>query len=118
MYAEGRQPMSQLDRGQQTRIMYIELKSGHSDNGFACIGRVSFSKTGRSLYYHRKRFQRIAGGGVSGNYFDVDTGDEYWISGVKRDRRDRHWAGSGPVVIDEDVREEYFALVGKAPPQC
>ena len=41
-----------------------------------------------------------------------NTGDEYWISGVKRNREDRHWAGSGPVEIDDDAREEYETLVG------
>ena len=32
----------------------------------------------------KKRFQRLKGSGISGNYFDVETGDEYWISGVKK----------------------------------
>jgi hypothetical protein len=50
--------------------------------------------------------------GVRGNHVDVDTGEEFWISGVKRDRQDRHWAGRGPVEIDEDAREEYERLVG------
>ena len=102
---------SQLTRGNKTRVMYIELKSGHGDSGPARIGRVSFSKTGRTVYYNGRTFRRTKGGGVAGNFFDVDTGEEYWISGVKRDRSDRHWAGSGAVGIDDDVREEYFALL-------
>jgi hypothetical protein len=32
---------------------------------------------------------------------------------VKKDRQDRHWAGGGPVVIDDDVRDEYEQLVGR-----
>ena len=96
----------------KTRIMYVELKSGHADNGPAWIGRVRFSKSGRSIYYRDKRLQRIKGGGGAGNYLDGDTGEEYWVSGVKGDREDRHWAGSGNVHIDEDVRAEYFELVG------
>ena len=91
--------------------MYIELKSGFGDSGPARIGRVSFSKTGLSVYYKGKRFQRAKGGGIAGNYFDADTGEEYWISGVKRDRSDRHWAGSGAVEIDDDAREEYEAIL-------
>jgi hypothetical protein len=93
------------------RIMYIELKTGHNDNGPARIGRASFSHSGMTVYYRGKAFRRIKGGGVSGNYRDLETGDEYWISGVKRNRRDRHWAGSGPVDIDEDAREEYLKLL-------
>ncbi len=99
--------MSQLDRDQKTRILYIEKKSGHSDDGPARIGRVAFSKSGRTLYYRGLRLRRMKGGGISGNYFDVETGDEYWVSGAKRDGRDRHRAGRGPVEVDDDVREEY-----------
>ena len=33
---------TQLTRGKKTRIMYVELKSGHGDNGPARIGRVTF----------------------------------------------------------------------------
>lgn len=95
----------------KTRVMYIEQKSGHADNGPARIGRVIFSRSGHSIRYRGKTFQRIKGGGVSGNYFDVGSGDEYWISGVKKNRQDRHWAGSGPVEIDEDAREEYFTFL-------
>lgn len=68
----------------KTRVMYIELKSGYSDNGPARIGRVSFSKTGRTIYYGSKALQSCNGQGISGNYFDVETGEEYWISGVKK----------------------------------
>lgn len=95
----------------KTRIMYIELKSGHGDSGPAWIGRVSFSKTGRTIYYRGKTLQR--GNGIAGNHFDVESGEEYWVSGVKRDGHDRHPAGSGPVQIDDDVREEYSAMLAK-----
>ena len=102
---------TQLTRGKKTRVMYIELKSGYADNGPARIGRVSFSKTGTTLYYGGKWLQRAKGRGISGNYFDVDSGEEYWISGVKKDRSDRRWAGSGAVEIDDDAREEYLAIL-------
>jgi hypothetical protein len=91
----------------EIRIMYVELKSGYHDNGPAWIGRVAFSKTGRTIYYRGKSLRRIPGGGISANHRDIETGEEYWVSGVKKDGEDRHWAGSGPVEIDEDVREEY-----------
>jgi hypothetical protein len=87
------------------------LKTGYNGNGPARIGRVSFSRSGRRIYYGGKTFARISGGGASANYYDVNTREEYWISGVKKNREDRHWAGSGPVEIDDDVREEYERLV-------
>lgn len=103
--------MSQLTQGKTRRLMYIEAKSGATDRGAARIGWVTFSKTGRSVYYQGKRYQRIKGGGADGNYFDDETGDEYWISGVKKSGTDRHWAGGGPVHVDEDAREAYEKLV-------
>ena len=42
------------------RIMYIEYK-GLDIGGPARIGRVTFSKTGRTLYYGGKRFAPCAG---------------------------------------------------------
>lgn len=101
----------------QPRIMYIELKDdpdGHNERGPAHIGRVTFSKSGRSMYYRGKRFQKLHGGGYA-NCYDVETGDEYWISGPKKNGQDRHWAGGGPVEIDEDVREEYWTTIRKQP---
>lgn len=106
--------MSQLDRGQASRIVYLEQKTGYEHNGPARIGRVTFSKSGRSVYYQGRRFARLQGGGARGNYFEVETGDEYWISGVKRDGGDRHWAGAGRVEVDKDVRAEYEALRASA----
>jgi len=75
-------------------IRYIELKTGYNDNGPAWIGRVQVSRSGQTVYFNGRAFKR-RGGGASGNHFDVETGDNYWISGVKKDGRDRHWAGSG-----------------------
>jgi len=107
----GVRTMSQLTRGQTSRVMYIELKTGYGDNGPARIGRVTFSKTGRTIYYRNLKLRRIKRGGIGSNYFDVDTGEEYWVSGVKENRQDRHWAGSGLVEVDADARDEYETLV-------
>ena len=92
--------------------MYVELKSGFGDSGPASIGWVDFSKTGRSIYYRGRRLKRLKGGGVSGNFVDVETGDEYWVSGVKKNGQDRHWAGSGAVDVDLDAHTEYRRLTG------
>ncbi len=96
-------------------MMYIERKSGN-DSGPARIGRVTFSKTGRTIYYNGMSFQSCKGQGIGANYFEIDTGDEYWISGPKKNGQDRHWAGSGPIEIDEDVIDEYWRDVRRCQP--
>lgn len=98
--------------------MYIEHKvPGSGDTGPARIGRVRFSKTGRTLYYGGKTFRSLKGAGRSGNYEDVETGDVYWISAPKKDGTDRHrFARQGePVEIDEDVRTEYWSEIRGLP---
>ncbi|MFG0298269.1 MAG: 1-deoxy-D-xylulose-5-phosphate synthase [Phycisphaerales bacterium JB047] len=99
----------------KSRIMYIEHKNDSDDRGPARIGRVRYSKSGSSVYYRGARFETLKGAGVSGNYVNVETGDEYWISGCKKNGQDRHWAGSGIVEIDEDVREEYWTDIRGKP---
>ena len=41
---------------------------------------ISFSKSGKTIYFDGKAFQSLNGTGIKGNYFDIETGDEYWIS--------------------------------------
>ena len=93
-------------------IKYIELKTGYNDDGPAWIGNVKESRSGRTLYFNNHAFQRY--NGVSGNYCDIESGDEYWISGVKKDGSDRHWAGKGQIIIDRKVVDEYLRITGKA----
>jgi hypothetical protein len=91
--------------------MYVESKASGL-TGEARIGRVSFSKTGRTLYYRGHAFRSLkGGGGLKANYYDVATGDEYWISGPKRDGSDRLYGERTPIEIDDDVRDEYWAEV-------
>lgn len=93
----------------KTRIMYIERKA-ESLNGPARIGRVTFSKTGRTLEYRGRTFGK-AKGGYKFNHID-EAGDEYWISGPRRDGQDRLYPqSSNPVEIDDDVREEYWIKI-------
>ncbi len=92
--------------------MYIESKA-ESLNGPARIGRVTFSKTGLSIYYKGKTFSRIQG--FKANYQDAKTLDEYWISGPRRDGKDRLYVSNIPVEIDDDVREEYWTEIRKKP---
>jgi hypothetical protein len=98
----------------KTRIMYIEDKSGGL-TGPARIGRVSFSKTGRTIYYQGRSFQSLKGGGFKANYYEVETGDHYWISGPKRNGCDALYGGATPSEIDEDVRQEYWRDIRRLP---
>lgn len=98
----------------RSRIMYIEYK-GDSVVGSARIGRVTYSKTGSTLYYKDKAFQSLKGSGFKANFFDVTTGERYWISGPRKDCADALYATNIPTEIDEDVREEYWTLIRKKP---
>jgi len=92
----------------KARIMYIEDKSAGL-NGPAHIGRVTFSKSGRTLHYSGQTFQPLGGTGFKANYFCVETGDHFWISGPRKDGQDRLYDGSAkPVEVDADVAEEYW----------
>jgi hypothetical protein len=77
---------------------------------------VTFSKTGRTIYYLGKSFQSLKGKGFKSNYFEVETGEHYWISGPKKNGCDRLYGGSLPIEIDDDVREEYWSEI-RQPPQ-
>lgn len=98
----------------KTRIMYIEYK-GADLVGPARIGRVEFSKTGRTLYYRGRKFQSLKGLGFKANYRDVETGEEYWISGPRRDGADRLYGERVETEIDEDVSEEYWTEIRGRP---
>ena len=93
-------------------IMYIENKAG-GISGPARIGRVAFSQTGKSIYYQGKTFSSLKGQGFKANYFDVKTGDAYWISRCKKRGGDRLYPGV--IEIDDDAREEYWVSVRQMP---
>lgn len=90
--------------------MYIEDKSAGL-SGPARIGLVSFSKTGKTLYYRGRAFKSLKGRGFKANYFDAETGAPHWISGPRRDGRDRLHASDVPVDVDEDVADEYWMQI-------
>ena len=50
---------------------------------------------------------------MSGNYYDVETGEEYWISGIKKNNQDRHRAGRGRILIDASAIENYLLITGR-----
>jgi hypothetical protein len=92
-------------------LKYIELKSGFGDNGPAWIGMAEFSKSGRTVYFNGKALKNSNAQGIAGNYYDIENGDEYWISGTKKNGNDRHWAGGGKIMIDRNVVELYLSMV-------
>jgi hypothetical protein len=94
--------------------MYVECKA-EGLSGPARIGRVSFSKTGRSIYYGGRTFRSLNGGGYKANYYDVETGEEYWISGPKKNGADRLYGERVTVDIDDDVRVEYWTQIRRQP---
>ncbi len=98
----------------KSRIMYIERKAGNL-TGDAWIGRVTFSKTGRTLYYNSKSFQSLRGSGFKSNYEEITTGEDYWISGCRKDGADRLYGERVAVMVDEDVREEYWTVIRSLP---
>lgn len=95
-------------------LRYIELKSGHSDNGPAWIAYVTQSKSGRTLYFNGRGLMKLKGqqrGDSGGNYVDMETGESFWISGVKKNGQDRHWAGSGKVLIEAAAVSAYLKAI-------
>jgi hypothetical protein len=83
-----------LTLGAVKLLRYVELKSGHSDNGPAWVGYVTPSKTGRTLYFNGRglmKLKRQRRGDSGGNYVDMETGESFWVSGVKKNGEDRHW---------------------------
>ena len=95
-------------------LRYIELKSGHSDNGPAWIAYVVQSKTGRTVYFNGRGLMKLKGqrrGESGGNYIDIEAGESFWVSGVKTDGKDRHWAGSGKVLVEAAAVAEYLETI-------
>ena len=95
--------------------MYVENKSGGVSGGRARIGRVTFSKSGSTIYYRQQAFQSLDGSGFKANFYSMDTGEEYWISGPRRDGADRLHGERLPVRIDDDVREDYWTEIRRMP---
>ena len=95
----------------KSELKYIELKSGFSDNGPAWIGMTTFSKSGRTIYFNGKALKSLNGTGIAGNFYDLESGNEYWVSGIKKDGTDRHWTGGGKIMIDRELIDLYLSKV-------
>ena len=93
------------------RIMYIENKSSGLQ-GPGRIGWVTFSQSGRSMYYGGKQLHKTRSG-YKYNCHDVETGERYWVSGPRKDGRDTLYGAI--VQIDEDARVAYWTDVRRQP---
>lgn len=96
----------------QSKIMYIELKTDGL-RGKGRIGLVKFSKSGSTLYYKNRVFQKNKGMPLKANYFDESSLEDFWISSPRKDGNDSLF--SSTVNVDEDVRIEYWEKIRKLP---
>ena len=90
-------------------IKYIELKAKSGDCGPAWVANVKESRSGSTIYFNDMSLKK--GHGVSGNYFDIATRDEYWVSGIKKRGTNRHWAGSGKISVEKNAVQELLLLL-------
>lgn len=96
----------------QPKIMYIEPGGGLAGAGGRIV-LVTFSQTGKTLRYGGVTFRSLHGKGYKANYYNIETGERYWISGPRRDGND---ALCGMVIdVDEDVRERYWREIRQRP---
>ena len=98
------------------RVMFVQLKTGYgTDRGPAWISLIRFSKSWNTAYWHGRTLRR-ASGLADANFYDLETGDEYWLSGPHRDRADTRYSDVRPTV-DDDARVAYEAFLrGEALP--
>jgi hypothetical protein len=76
--------------------MFVQLKTGHDiDKGPAWISVVHFNRSWKTAAWHGKTLCRWPGM-FDANFCDVETNEEYWVSGPRRDQRDTDTAPSGP----------------------
>ncbi|MEJ2008570.1 MAG: 1-deoxy-D-xylulose-5-phosphate synthase [Acidobacteriota bacterium] len=94
------------------RVMWIEYK-GQNIVGPARIGWVTVKDRGKRIDYRGRSFRTLAGAGFKANFYDVETGERYWISGCRKDGRDALY--NTDVEIDEDALEEYWLNIRKKP---
>ena len=91
--------------------MWIERKDELA--GTARIGRVTRSKTGATLDYRGQKFRSLRGEGFKANYYELGTGQHYWISSCHKNGRDALY--STTVEIDDDARVAYWTVIRRKP---
>ncbi len=86
------------------RVMWIEYKR-EGLAGPARIGWVEVKEKGKRLEYQNQVLRSIRGQGNKTNYFDMETREEYWISGCRKDGRAALY--NTDVEINDDALVEY-----------
>ena len=94
------------------RVMWIEYK-GNGIVGPARIGWVQVKDKGKKLVYRDQSFGSLGGRGFKSNYYDVDSKEEYWITGCRKDGQNALY--STEVVVDDDALEEYWIRIRNEP---
>ena len=94
------------------RVMWIEYK-GDGIVGPARIGWVNVRDKGKRLDYRNQSFRSQRGHGFKSNYYDIKTGDQYWISGCRKDGANALY--NTDVQVDDDALEEYWVNIRKDP---
>ena len=92
-------------------IVYVERTNGSNHDGEAWIGKCFYSNSGLSIYFDGKGFKREKS--HNSNYYDLDSGELYWISKVKKNGQDRHKFGKGLIYIDKSIVDEYLKIIGE-----
>jgi len=87
-------------------IKYIEHKPAeHTDRATAWIARVWPSSSGKTLYFNEMALRRGSGG--DSNHYDIVSGRNYWITGVKKRGSNRHWGRNSPIQIEQSLVQWY-----------
>ena len=94
-------------------IMYIECKEGGLSNNGKIV-RVTYSKTGKTIYYGGLKLESLKGKGFKANYIDKNTGLHYWVSKPKKNGTDCLYTGN-KISIDPDVATEYWTEIRGKP---
>jgi hypothetical protein len=95
------------------RVMFVQLKTGYDiDIGPAWISWVRFTRSWQTAYWHGKTLRRRPA--FDANFYDIQTGEEYWLSGPHRDQADTRYSNIR-AQVDADVREVYEAFLNGAP---
>jgi hypothetical protein len=92
--------------------MWLEYK-GDGIVGPAKTGWVTVRDKGKRLDYRGQSFRSLNGSGFKSNYYDLETLEEYWITGCRKDGGNALY--NTDVEIDEDALEEYWVNIRKNP---
>ena len=87
-------------------VKYIEHKpSEHTDAAPAWIAHVWPSSSGKTLYFNDMALKLSSG--RDSNHFDLVTGEDYWVTGVKKKGSNRHWGRGAPIHIEQSLVDWY-----------